>query len=174
MLALSPTAAALHTQHVQRQRRFAAASTRHAENISLQRAAAKAAMEQSPPAPKVHPIVMDDTMDAWVEMHRQMFSTPADAPTLCIKKIQNVVADHYGVTRLDILSHRRTWDVVRPRQVAMYLAKMLTTRSLPEIGRRFGDRDHTTVLHAVRKFEALIARDPSIAATINALTVALS
>ncbi len=59
------------------------------------------------------------------------------------------------MTRGDILSSRRTATVVKPRQVAMYLSKALTLRSLPEIGRRFGGRDHTTVLHAVRKIEGL-------------------
>ena len=72
-----------------------------------------------------------------------------------IEDIQKLVASHYSVTRADILSSRRTAIVVKPRQVAMYLAKALTLRSLPEIGRRFGGRDHTTVLHAVRKIEGL-------------------
>ena len=70
-----------------------------------------------------------------------------------------MVARQYNVSRSDLLSSRRTANVVRPRQVAMYLAKTLTLRSLPEIGRRFGGRDHTTVLHAVRKIEALVAKD---------------
>jgi chromosomal replication initiator protein len=76
-----------------------------------------------------------------------------------IEDIQKLVASHYSVSRADILSSRRTAAVVKPRQVAMFLAKMLTLRSLPEIGRRFGGRDHTTVLHAVRKIEALIQID---------------
>ena len=62
-------------------------------------------------------------------------------------------------SRADILSSRRTAVVVKPRQVAMFLAKTLTMRSLPEIGRRFGGRDHTTVLHAVRKIEGLAQTD---------------
>jgi chromosomal replication initiator protein len=74
------------------------------------------------------------------------------------------VARHYNVSRTDICSARRTANVVRPRQVAMYLAKTLTLRSLPEIGRRFGGRDHTTVLHAVRKIAALIPKDAELAA----------
>ena len=69
-----------------------------------------------------------------------------------------MVARQYNVSRSDLLSSRRTANVVRPRQVAMYLAKTLTLRSLPEIGRRFGGRDHTTVLHAVRKIEALVGQ----------------
>jgi chromosomal replication initiator protein len=67
------------------------------------------------------------------------------------------------------LSSRRTANVVRPRQVAMYLAKQLTLRSLPEIGRRFGGRDHTTVLHAVRKIENLVHTDTSLAEEIEIL-----
>lgn len=70
---------------------------------------------------------------------------------LRVEDVQQVVATHYRVSREDLLSSKRTHDVVGPRQVAMYLAKMLTLRSLPEIGRRFGGRDHTTVLHAVNK-----------------------
>lgn len=76
-----------------------------------------------------------------------------------IEDIQKLVATHYNVSRADILSSRRTATVVRPRQIAMYLSKVLTLRSLPEIGRRFGGRDHTTVLHAVRKIEGLAGRD---------------
>jgi chromosomal replication initiator protein len=79
-----------------------------------------------------------------------------------IEDIQKLVASHYSVTRADILSSRRTATVVKPRQVAMYLAKALTLRSLPEIGRRFGGRDHTTVLHAVRKIEGLSASDSTL------------
>jgi chromosomal replication initiator protein len=67
------------------------------------------------------------------------------------------------------LSSRRTANVVRPRQVAMYLAKPLTLRSLPEIGRRFGGRDHTTVLHAVRKIEGLVGDDAMLADEIEVL-----
>ncbi len=79
-----------------------------------------------------------------------------------IEDIQKLVASHYSVTRADILSSRRTATVVKPRQVAMYLAKALTLRSLPEIGRRFGGRDHTTVLHAVRKIEGLSSSDSAL------------
>ena len=80
-----------------------------------------------------------------------------------------MVARQYNVSRADLLSSRRTANVVRPRQVAMYLAKTLTLRSLPEIGRRFGGRDHTTVLHAVRKIENLVSNDVSLAEEIEQL-----
>ena len=84
---------------------------------------------------------------------------PQEPKRVKIEDIQRVVARQYNVSRSDLLSSRRTANVVRPRQVAMYLAKTLTLRSLPEIGRRFGGRDHTTVLHAVRKIEALVGKD---------------
>lgn len=86
-----------------------------------------------------------------------------------IEDIQRVVARQYNVSRSDLLSSRRTANVVRPRQVAMYLAKTLTLRSLPEIGRRFGGRDHTTVLHAVRKIEALVGKDTTLNDEVEAL-----
>jgi chromosomal replication initiator protein len=79
-----------------------------------------------------------------------------------IEDIQKLVASHYSVSRADILSSRRTAVVVKPRQVAMFLAKTLTMRSLPEIGRRFGGRDHTTVLHAVRKIDGLSQTDGTL------------
>jgi chromosomal replication initiator protein len=86
-----------------------------------------------------------------------------------IEDIQRVVARHYNVSKSDLLSSRRTRTIVRPRQIAMYLAKMLTPRSLPEIGRRFGGRDHTTVLHAVRKIEGMIEGDRTLAEEIELL-----
>ena len=70
-------------------------------------------------------------------------------------------------------SARRARSVARPRQVAMFLAKTMTSRSLPDIGRRFGGRDHTTVIHGVRKIEELRATDPQIADDIDALKRAL-
>lgn len=80
--------------------------------------------------------------------------------------IQVHVARHYGLERRDMLSTCRLWSVVRPRQVAMYLAKILTPHSLLEIGRRFGGRDHTTVLQAIRRTEARTERDPAFAAEV--------
>ncbi|PZO77226.1 MAG: chromosomal replication initiator protein DnaA [Mesorhizobium amorphae] len=86
-----------------------------------------------------------------------------------IEDIQRVVARHYNVSKTELLSNRRTRTVVKPRQVAMYLAKVMTPRSLPEIGRRFGGRDHTTVLHAVRKIEDLAGTDGTLAQEIELL-----
>jgi chromosomal replication initiator protein len=94
---------------------------------------------------------------------------PQEPKRVKIEDIQRVVARQYNVSRADLLSSRRTANVVRPRQVAMYLAKTLTLRSLPEIGRRFGGRDHTTVLHAVRKIENLVNTDTGLAQEIELL-----
>ncbi len=86
-----------------------------------------------------------------------------------IEEIQKVVSRHFNVSKSDLLSSRRTRTIVRPRQIAMYLAKAMTPRSLPEIGRRFGGRDHTTVLHAVRKIEELIKADRSLGDEVELL-----
>jgi chromosomal replication initiator protein len=94
---------------------------------------------------------------------------PQEPKRVKIEEIQRIVARQYNVSRADLLSSRRTANVVRPRQVAMYLAKTLTLRSLPEIGRRFGGRDHTTVLHAVRKIENLVHNDTALADEIELL-----
>jgi chromosomal replication initiator protein len=93
----------------------------------------------------------------------------AEPKRIKIEDIQKIVAQHYNVSRSDILSSRRTATVVRPRQIAMYLAKTLTLRSLPEIGRRFGGRDHTTVLHAVRKIEGLVGQDAGLNEEVEVL-----
>lgn len=86
-----------------------------------------------------------------------------------IEEIQKRVAEHFNIKVSDMHSARRARAVARPRQVAMYLSKQLTTHSLPEIGRKFGGRDHTTVMHAVRKIEELHTSDPSLSEDIDLL-----
>jgi chromosomal replication initiator protein len=86
-----------------------------------------------------------------------------------IEEIQKRVAEHYNIRLSDMHSARRARAVARPRQVAMYLAKQLTTRSLPEIGRKFGGRDHTTVMHAVKKVEELRSLDASFGDDVELL-----
>jgi chromosomal replication initiator protein len=86
-----------------------------------------------------------------------------------VDMIQKAVAEHYNLKQADLISERRARAVARPRQVAMWLAKQITTRSLPDIGRRFGGRDHTTVLHAVRRIEALKGEDAAIARDVDVL-----
>jgi chromosomal replication initiator protein len=87
-----------------------------------------------------------------------------------VDDIQKATSEHFGLKQADLISERRTRAVARPRQAAMWLAKQLTTRSLPDIGRRFGGRDHTTVLHAVRRIEELRASDPQLARDLETLT----
>lgn len=86
-----------------------------------------------------------------------------------IDEIQKRVAEHFNIRVADMHSARRARTVARPRQVAMYLAKILTARSLPEIGRKFGGRDHTTVMHAVKKVEELRQTDPAFAEDVELL-----
>ncbi len=93
---------------------------------------------------------------------------------ITIDEIQRKVAEHYNIRLTDMHSARRARAVARPRQVAMYLAKQLTARSLPEIGRKFGGRDHTTVMHAVRKIEELSGDDASFAQDVEVLRRALT
>jgi len=92
-----------------------------------------------------------------------------EARRVRIEDIQRVVARHYNVSRQELVSNRRTRVIVKPRQIAMYLAKTMTPRSFPEIGRRFGGRDHTTVLHAVRKIEELIGADNKLGHEVELL-----
>ncbi|MCO5732670.1 chromosomal replication initiator protein DnaA [Rhizobium sp. SSA_523] len=92
-----------------------------------------------------------------------------EAKRVRIEDIQRIVARHYNVSRQELVSNRRTRVIVKPRQIAMYLSKTLTPRSFPEIGRRFGGRDHTTVLHAVRKIEELISGDTKLSHEIELL-----
>jgi chromosomal replication initiator protein len=86
-----------------------------------------------------------------------------------VDTIQKTVAEHYGLKQADLISERRARAVARPRQAAMWLAKQITTRSLPDIGRRFGGRDHTTVLHAVRRIEELKQADAHLARDLDVL-----
>jgi chromosomal replication initiator protein len=81
----------------------------------------------------------------------------ANQRRISIDEIQTQVAEHYRIRKAEMVSARRAREVARPRQVAMYLSKQLTPKSLPDIGRRFGGRDHTTVIHAVRQIEKLRA-----------------
>jgi len=88
---------------------------------------------------------------------------------LSIEEIQRKVAEHYNIRLSDMIGPKRMRNIARPRQVAMYLSKQLTPRSLPEIGRRFGGRDHTTIMHGVRKIEELMAIDSQLSDDLQLL-----
>jgi chromosomal replication initiator protein len=109
------------------------------------------------------PITLDMAQEVLQDLLR------ANDRRLSIDDIQRKVAEFYNLRMSDMLSARRSRVVARPRQIAMYLSKQLTPRSLPEIGRRFGGRDHTTVMHAVKKIEELRAIDASLSEDIDLL-----
>lgn len=114
------------------------------------------------------PVTLETTQDVLQDLLR------AHDRRITIDEIQRKVADHYNIRMADMHSARRARQVARPRQVAMYLAKQLTARSLPEIGRKFGGRDHTTVMHAVRKVEELMTDDAQIAQDVEIIRRALT
>ncbi len=109
------------------------------------------------------PITFETAQDVLHDLLR------ANDRRVTIEEIQKRVAEHYSIRLADMHSPRRARLVARPRQVAMYLAKQLTSRSLPEIGRKFGGRDHTTVMHAVKKIEELRSSDSTFAEDIELL-----
>jgi chromosomal replication initiator protein len=90
-----------------------------------------------------------------------------------IEEIKKKVAEHYGLKTADLESPNRSRSIVRPRQIAMYLARLLTPRSYPEIGRRFGNRDHTTVMHAVETIQRLTSMDPGFAEEVEQLRLSI-
>ena len=108
------------------------------------------------------------TLDLASLVLRDMQASP-DGSRIKIDDILKIVGRHFNVGRTDLLSPRRARSVVVPRQIGMYLAKKMTARSLPEIGRRFGGRDHSTVLHAVRKIEDQIKTDDKLAREVALL-----
>ena len=113
-------------------------------------------------------ITLESTQDVLQDLLR------AHDRRITIDEIQRKVAEHYNLRLSDMHSARRARNVARPRQVAMYLSKLLTARSLPEIGRKFGGRDHTTVMHAIRKVEELMSDDAQIAQDVEVVRRALT
>ncbi len=109
------------------------------------------------------PVTLETTQDVLRDLLR------ANDRRVTIEDIQKRVAEHFNIRLADMYSARRARAVARPRQVAMYLAKQLTSRSLPEIGRKFGGRDHTTVMHAVRKIDELKQSDSALSEDIDLL-----
>ncbi|MFN4171309.1 MAG: chromosomal replication initiator protein DnaA [Pseudorhodobacter sp.] len=112
-------------------------------------------------------ITMDLTQDCLADILR------ASDRKLTIEEIQRKVAEHYNVRLSDMIGPKRVRIIARPRQIAMYLSKTLTSRSLPDIGRRFGGRDHTTIMHGVKKIEELMATDSQLSDDLQMLRRAL-
>lgn len=108
-------------------------------------------------------ITLDLTQDCLADILR------ASDRKITIEEIQRKVAEHYNIRLSDMIGPKRVRTIARPRQIAMYLAKQLTSRSLPDIGRRFGGRDHTTIMHGVRKIEELMTADSQLADDLQLL-----
>ena len=137
------------------------------------------------PAPVETPTPQDDAIQAWVERQKAIpikkapwFSVeddlgPVGPRTPLVDEIIAATAQHYKFSMSEMLATRRFAPIVRARQVAMHLAKTLTMRSLPEIGRRFGGMDHTTILHAVRKIESLRQTDSKLENDLQAIAAAV-
>ena len=113
------------------------------------------------------PITMELTQDCLADVLR------ASERKITVEEIQRKVSEHYNIRLSDMIGPKRVRTYARPRQVAMYLCKQLTSRSLPEIGRRFGGRDHTTVMHGVKRIEELRIQDGQIAEDLEMLRRAL-
>jgi len=166
--ALTPTQIEAHNRSKAFKAKIAEAAARIADDATVEQLVAEAT-----PLPKeipAHPTVSNEAMREACEM--EFPSANQYGPR--IDFIFRTVAKHFGVSYLDMRSARRTYNLVWPRQIAFYLARTLTLRSLPEIGRRMGGRDHTTVLHAVRKIEILLMSDPMLVRTIESLKAYLN
>ncbi len=128
-----------------------------------------------PPPPKLSPSSPEAKAEliATLERAPRPLVDPITPVRNRILHVQAIVAKVYGVPVSDLTSQRRTKNVVQPRQVAMYLCRVHTSQSLPEIGRRFGGRDHTTVLHACRKIQGDVANNPELADRISVIETLL-
>lgn len=128
-------------------------------------------------APPLQPAEPVDECGAWEAAERRVYFTGYRLP-LCVAldapTIMRTVGRYFNVSRVDLCSERRTRNIVRPRQIGMYLVKMLTRSSLPSIGRMFGGRDHTTALCAIRRIASMRTTDTAIESTIVAIAAILS
>lgn len=158
---LTPTQLAAH----ERSRAFkakiaemAARLTTNLETLTIEPVPADPVIEERP---------REEPKSPWFSIVKEVDLVPRDYPSIAM--IQRVVSEYYNITKNDLLSACREWRVAHPRQIAMYLCRDLTPKSLPEIGRRFGKRDHSTVHHAYHKIRNLIATDAAFAAEIGKL-----
>jgi hypothetical protein len=157
--------------HKARLQRFAEAAAKHENHGSTEIDIKQAAILEGYLMPERHaassvlPPIPNEVIAAAAEIA---------FPRMILSRIEAIqratLREFPKITMFDLKSQRRTAEIVKARQVAMYLAKKLTSQSLPEVGRKFGGRDHTTVLHAVRKIGALVDTNPELAAQIERIT----
>lgn len=151
----------LHAKHKERLARI---------NNAAYRPPVPAREPEPQPAPDIDQW-MNRQKGIWFWIEGEVDAPEPRRPT--IAEIQRATAKYFNMTLLDMLSQRRTHNIIRPRQIAMYLCKMLTLKSLPEIGRKFEGRDHTTVLSNVRKITGLVETDANIRAAVNEIKAKL-
>jgi hypothetical protein len=150
----------LHTEHKARLARFNAAAIRHNTIEFIQPPAPQPTATSIPPAPSLSPITDDQIKEAHLVFEQHWVNK--------VEIIQRaVLAKFPGITLADLKSQDRTAKTVAPRHLAMYLCKELTNKSLPDIGRRFGGRDHTTVLNAVNRITARLLDDAEFVLFVN-------
>jgi hypothetical protein len=140
--------------------------------IDLKRRGIPKVAEDPKPTPAPARFVLPYDIGGLQPVYTLRYDVPYQRPegALSVRMIQRAVCQKYNITLAEMLSAHRTANVVLPRQIAMYLAKLLTGKSLPDLGRRFGGKDHTTILHGVRKITALRLSD----AVIDAVVIELS
>lgn len=122
----------------------------------------------------VHVQTEEDRIAEWVEKQKKLLPPKfrdwdVESAFPSVLSIQREVCKYYNISRADLVSTRRTKNVMEPRHVAIYLSRKLTTRSLPYIGGKFGGRDHTTALHSVQMVEQRMARDPAFAERVRSM-----
>jgi hypothetical protein len=174
-LSLHVSRAEAAERHRQFHQRIKDAADRHAAKIAAQRDAAQevilARAIEAPiiEDPKPPLVLIEEWRDKQMSKYEVKVKHDLDIGTVNVKRVQRAVAEEYCISIVDMFSHRRDHKVVLPRHVAFYLSKKLTLLSLPAIGRRFGGRDHTTVMHGVKKIERMMGADLVFAAKVEAL-----
>lgn len=166
---LTPSQARFVMEHKARRQRFAA-KAKPDTPIACPSASVRANTVNDVPPEPTPVLSYTEHIAEWINRQRERYNMEvaisSDAPLPSkpsVAQIQRACSLHLEVSLVDLNSARRTAFIVRARQIGMYLAKVLSSRSLPEIGRKFGNRDHTTVLHAVRKIGRAIENDPDMA-----------
>jgi chromosomal replication initiator protein len=167
-LSLHVSRAEAHERHRQFHQRIKDVADRHAAKIAAQRdAAQEAILTKAVEAP--NPVSIEEWRNKQMTKYEVKIEHDIDVRTVDARKIQLAVAEEYCISLIDMISRRRDYRAVLPRHVAFYLIKKLTLLSLPAIGRRFGGRHHTTVLHGVKKIERMMEADLVFAAEVEAL-----